>query len=182
MPLLGERILLRDFESEDWRFVNEFARLPEVWRYQAREPNTAEESRAFVDGCRRHALQEPRTAYELAIQWRQSGRLMGTCSLVVDEPRWRRAHIGYVVHPDYQRQGVATEAALLLLRFGFEALGLHRIEATCDPRNLASTRVLEKVGMTLEGRRRQDLLIRDGWRNSLLFAILEDEWRSASLT
>jgi RimJ/RimL family protein N-acetyltransferase len=101
---------------------------------------------------------------------------MGSCDLRVDRPAQRSGYIGYLVHPDYQRQGVATEVAQLLLRFGFEELGLHRIEATCDPRNLASKRVLEKLGMTLEGTRRQNLLIRDGWRDSLLFGILEDEW------
>ena len=104
--------------------------------------------------------------------------MIGNCSLAVDEPRQRRAHIGYVLHPDYWRQGLATDAAGLLLALGFNQLGLHRIEATCDSRNVASARVLEKIGMSREGLRRQDLLLRDGWRDSLLFSILEDEWRT----
>ncbi|MEU2834488.1 GNAT family protein [Streptomyces lavendulae] len=61
---------------------------------------------------------------------------------------------------------------------GFEDLGLHRIHATCDPRNLGSARVLGKLGMTREGRHRHTALIRDGWRDSDMFSALEDEWRA----
>lgn len=56
--------------------------------------------------------------------------------------------------------------------------GLQRIYATCDPRNLASARILGKLGMTWEGRHRHTALIRDGWRDSDVFSILEDEWRA----
>ena len=75
-------------------------------------------------------------------------------------------------------RGWATEAAGLLLRFGFNDLRLHRIAATCDPRNVASARVLEKIGMLYEGRLREALLIRDGWRDSSVYAILDREWRA----
>jgi RimJ/RimL family protein N-acetyltransferase len=54
---------------------------------------------------------------------------------------------------------------------------LHRIFATCDPRNVASRRVLTKIGMTHEGRMRETLLIRDGWRDSDVYAILKHEFR-----
>lgn len=52
---------------------------------------------------------------------------------------------------------------------------MHRIYATCDPRNIGSSKVLEKVGMTREGRLREDLLIKDRWRDSLVYSILEHE-------
>jgi [ribosomal protein S5]-alanine N-acetyltransferase len=58
-------------------------------------------------------------------------------------------------------------------------MDLHRVMATCDPRNLASTAVLTKVGMTFEGRLRHTMEIHDGWRDSRIFSILADEWRGA---
>ena len=67
-----------------------------------------------------------------------------------------------------------------LLGRGFEDLELHRIYATCDPRNLGSARVLGKVGMTWEGRLRHTALIRDGWRDSEMFSVLEVEWRGGT--
>ncbi len=70
----------------------------------------------------------------------------------------------------------AIAAAGLMLKFGFEDLHLHRIYATCDPRNSGSSKVLTKIGMTYEGRLRDALLIKDGWRDSLVFSVLEQEW------
>jgi RimJ/RimL family protein N-acetyltransferase len=55
-------------------------------------------------------------------------------------------------------------------------MDLHRVMGTCDPRNLPSAAVLQKVGMTFEGRLRHTTEIRDGWRDSSVFSILADEW------
>jgi [ribosomal protein S5]-alanine N-acetyltransferase len=72
-------------------------------------------------------------------------------------------------------KGDCNGCSTLLIGFGFHQLKLHRIYATCDPRNIGSIRVLEKAGMTKEGRIRGDLLMKDGWRDSLLFSVLENE-------
>jgi [ribosomal protein S5]-alanine N-acetyltransferase len=82
------------------------------------------------------------------------------------------------VHPRLWGRGVGTATGRALVRIGFEELGLHRIVGTCDPRNLASAAVLRKVGLTYEGHLRHTQLIRDGWRDSLTFSILEDEWKA----
>ncbi|MCJ7842418.1 GNAT family N-acetyltransferase [Lederbergia sp. NSJ-179] len=63
-----------------------------------------------------------------------------------------------------------------MIGFGFGELKLHRIYATCDQRNIGSARVLEKVGMIKGGRIREHLLIKDEWRDSYLYSILEQEW------
>ncbi|MBD7984292.1 GNAT family N-acetyltransferase [Sporosarcina sp. Sa2YVA2] len=88
----------------------------------------------------------------------------------------RAGEIAYILNPDYWGMGLATEVANLLISFGFSQLNFHRLYATCDPRNCGSIRVLEKVGMTKEGRMREDLLIKDGWRDSLLYSLLDHEW------
>lgn len=92
----------------------------------------------------------------------------------------RQGEITYIVHPREWGQGVGTEIGRQLLSYGFDELGLHRIYATCDPRNLGSSRVLAKIGMTYEGRLRHTALIRDGWRDSTIFSILEGECRSGA--
>jgi RimJ/RimL family protein N-acetyltransferase len=78
------------------------------------------------------------------------------------------------------RNGRGLGAALgsELLRIGFAEPGFHRIRGTCDPRNLGSAGVLRKLDMPYEGRLRHSMLIRDGWRDSERFSILEEEWRS----
>ncbi|MFB6877881.1 GNAT family N-acetyltransferase [Streptomyces sp. NPDC056323] len=80
------------------------------------------------------------------------------------------------MHPRVWGRGVVTVIGRELLGRGFGLIGLHRIHATCDPRNVASARVLGKLGMTHEGRHRHTALIRDGWRDSEVFSILDQEW------
>jgi RimJ/RimL family protein N-acetyltransferase len=104
------------------------------------------------------------------------GRVVGMATLSVAPHR--QGEISYGVHPDVWGRGVATAAARELLRIGFADRRLHRIVATCDPRNVASARVIVKLGMTYEGRLRENLLIRDGWRDSDVYSLIEDEWRA----
>lgn len=61
--------------------------------------------------------------------------------------------------------------------YGFRELGLHRVYATCRPVNVACSRVMEKVGMQQEGHLRQHRWMKGAWHDSLLYAILEDEWQ-----
>jgi RimJ/RimL family protein N-acetyltransferase len=70
---------------------------------------------------------------------------------------------------------VATAAARHLIQIGFGEHNLHRIFATCDPRNTASAAVLRRLGMHYEGRMRETALIRDGWRDSDLYSLLAHE-------
>jgi RimJ/RimL family protein N-acetyltransferase len=84
--------------------------------------------------------------------------------------------IGYALREDVWGQGYGTEVARALIDLGFTQLGLHRVWATVHPENVASIRVLEKAGMTYEGRLRDDRRMPDGWRDSLLSAMLRNDW------
>lgn len=174
--LIAPDIVLRDFRADDWRAVHAYARLPEVSVFVPWGPNSEEESRDYVQRSVALAAAVPRLAFNVAIELRKESRLVGGCNLQVESAAFRRAHIGYALHPDWWGRGLATQAAKLLVGLGFEELRLHRIEATCDNRNIASARVLRKLGMTLEGTRRRDVLVRGEWRDSLLFSMLEEEW------
>ena len=95
----------------------------------------------------------------------------------------RTYEIGWVLHPDYHRRGYASEAALALLRYGFTALNLHRIIATCQPENPASYGVMEKIGMRREGHFRQCIYqgIHEGkeeWWDEYFYALLAEEWHT----
>jgi RimJ/RimL family protein N-acetyltransferase len=178
LPLRTPRLLLRDFVEADWEAVHGYARLPEVVRYMPWGPNTEQDTRDFVGRALTAQAAAPRASFELAVIWRESGRLIGGCGLTVQSKLHRVGEIGYCLHPDFWGRGCAAEAAGALLALGFEPLQLHRIQASCDPENRASRRVLEKLGMQLEGRLRQNLLLRGQWRDSLLWSVLEHEWRA----
>ncbi|HEX5502664.1 MAG TPA: GNAT family N-acetyltransferase [Thermomicrobiales bacterium] len=180
MHLEGSRIVLREFVGDDWAAVQAWASRPEVCRYQAWGPNTPAESRVHVERVLQAAAWQPRRDYTLAAALRTDGRVIGSGALHLRNERFRTGEIAYVVHPDHWGRGLATEIATLLLRRGFEEFHLHRIYATCDPRNAGSGRVLQKIGMVHEGRLRHTMLIRDGWRDSDVYGIVEHEWLAAA--
>ena len=174
--LSNERLLLREFTNLDWIDVHKYASQDIVCQYQPWGPNTEEDSKKFVFQVIQDSLQEPRKRFAFAIIYKEN--MIGTGELNIRDITNREGEISYIINPDYWRQGIATEVARLLIDFGFNVLKLHRIFATCDPRNTGSSKLLEKVGMVKEGRIREDMLIKDGWRDSLLYSILEHEWKN----
>ncbi|HWI47762.1 MAG TPA: GNAT family protein [Rummeliibacillus sp.] len=147
-----------------------------VCQYQPWGPNTEIESQAFVTQVVMDAKQDRRTRFVFAIIEKEHGEMIGAGEINIRDFQNREGEIGYIVNPDYWGKGIATETAKLLIEFGFCQLNLHRIFATCDPRNMASAKILKKIGMIQEGRIREDLLLETGWRDSFLYSILEHEW------
>lgn len=167
-------VTLREVALNDWQAVHSWAGLEKACRYQTWGPNTEEQTRSFVQAAVEagaHAEQR-RFAYIARFE----NELVGMGELHVRSRLQRQGEISYIVHPGAWGRGVGTAIGRELLARGFGELGLHRIYATCDPRNRASSRVLGKLGMTYEGRHRHTALIRDGWRDSEMFSILEGEW------
>lgn len=172
----SDRVYLREMTEEDWVDVHAYASQERVSLYQPWGPNSEDDTKAFVQQILEDARKENRTRYVLAIIHKEHDQLIGAGELTIKDEQNGSGEIGYIVHPDYWGQGYATEAAVLLLTFGFERCALHRIAATCDPRNSRSAKVLEKVGMTKEGRIRHHIKLKEGWRDSFLYSVLEDEW------
>jgi RimJ/RimL family protein N-acetyltransferase len=172
--MLADNVRLRPLTFDDWPAVHEFARLPEVCRYQDWGPNTPAETQAYVRMAAGTWHENPQRRFCHAVVL--GDEVIGTADLHLRGGP--QGEIGYLIHPRHWGRGAATAAARLLLGLGFGEHGLHRVFATCDPRNTASARVLTKAGLTHEGRLRETTLIRDGWRDSDLYAILEQEWRT----
>ncbi|GAA3131926.1 GNAT family protein [Streptomyces rameus] len=166
---------LSRIELADWRAVHSWASLPQVCRFQTWGPNTEQQSLAFVAEAVEAWARSPQARFAYAA--RVEGDVVGMGELHIRSRERAQGEITYAVHPRAWGHGVGTAIGRQLLVRGFEHLKLHRIYATCDPRNLGSARVLAKLGMTWEGRHRHTALIRDGWRDSEMFSILEDEWR-----
>ena len=115
--------------------------------------------------------------YDWAVVDKESGRMIGTCGFTSIDPPNDAGELGYVLNPDYHGRGLATEAARRVLRFGFEELGLHRIEAKFIRGNDASLRVMERLGMREEGYRRDGMLIKGQYRTIGICSMLESDWR-----
>ncbi|MEW4327715.1 GNAT family protein [Rossellomorea marisflavi] len=166
-------IHLRELQRSDWPAVHRYASLEIVSRYQPWGPNSEEETRQYVDEVLRDATKQDRRRFTYAVIL--DGKLIGCGELTICDRSNLTGEIGYILHPEHWGKGIATTLAKKLLNIGFHEHGLHRIQATCDPTNTGSIRVLEKCGMIREGRIRDHLKMNDGWRDSLLFGKLKHE-------
>ena len=176
--LLTERLILREFEADDWSAVLAYQSDPRYLRYYHWTERTPGEVREFVNTFVTQQDEHPRTKFQLAVVLKLDHQLIGSCGIRMASPDAYEADIGYELDPQHWGQGYATEAARAIVRFGFTELGLHRIWAHCIAENLGSVRVVEKVGMRPEGRLREKEYFKGRWWDTLLFAILDYEWRA----
>jgi RimJ/RimL family protein N-acetyltransferase len=117
--------------------------------------------------------------YCFAIDRKEDGALLGAISITL-APRFRRAEIGYWLGAEHWNRGYMSEAARRVVAFGFEQLGLVRIQATCYPRNPASARVMQKAGMRHEGLLR-GYIYKDGVQEDIaMYAMVRSDWDGAS--
>lgn len=105
----------------------------------------------------------------------QAGELIGICSLGQFHPYYRFANLGYWVHHAHRGKGVAGRAARLVARFGFEKLGLLRIEIVIAVNNHASRRVAEKIGAHFEGVLRNRLIVHDQVQDAAMYSLVPQD-------
>ncbi|WP_205502918.1 GNAT family N-acetyltransferase [Rufibacter psychrotolerans] len=176
MQLLTTRLLLREFKEEDWHFTHLYEANEEVMRYQTSQVRSSKESLEYIKSCIAEAREEPRSLYDLAIVLQSTQMLIGRVGMKVDHDA-EEAVLWYILNQTYWNKGYTTEAAAALMKFGFEELYLHRIWADCDPRNVASYRVMEKLGMRREAHFRENIFIKGEWCDSYVYALLDHEWQ-----
>lgn len=137
-------------------------------------------SRASFRRRIRHYLRDMRedVGYALFVYDNRSSALVGGVTLCnVRRGVTQSCTLGYWVGAAYARQGYMTAAVRAVVPFVFDSLGLHRLEAACLPTNTASMRLLERVGFEREGLARRYLRINGEWRDHVLYALLEADWR-----
>jgi ribosomal-protein-alanine N-acetyltransferase len=172
-----KHLLLRDLVASDLCAIHEYASDPDVVRFVRWGPNTEDETKGFIESSVSAQNEKPRRDFDLAITLKSTGKLIVGCGIHVSNSENREGWIGYCLNRNFWGKGYATETAQELVKFGFEKLNLHRIFVNCDPENLASARVLEKSGMKKEGHLREHRWSKGKWRDSSLYAILEQDWK-----
>ena len=176
LPMSTERLILREFELTDLESMHQYLSDPMVLKYMMQNTTNEEQSKEYVNRFLKFQQDEPRNFVRFAILLKSNGSLIGECGINMPNIDHREGEIVYRFHKDYWGHGYACEAAYKVIDFGFNEIGLHRIEAMCDSRNMVSARVLEKVGMKKEGCLREHQYVKGHWRSSLLFSILENEF------
>ena len=178
MILTTERLILREFVADDWPAVLEYQSDPLYLRYYDWTGQTPEGAREFVQMFLDYQQQQPRFKFQLAITTKDTGQLIGNCGIRMAAPGAHQADIGYELSPKQWGRGYATEAAREMVRFGFEHLRVHRVWSWCVADNVGSAHVLEKLGLRLEGRLRHNEFYKGRSWDTLMYGILEEEWRA----
>lgn len=178
-PIRTPRLVLRPYTFDDFEALHDIQSRPEVTRYLLFDTRDRDQVRMSLEQkVAASELDEEGGNLSLAVVLPATGALVGDITLFWLSRANRQGEIGYVFHPDHGGQGYATEAAGVLLRLGFEELGLHRIIGRIDARNAPSARVLERLGMRREAHFVQNEILKGEWTDEVVYAMLEDEWRT----
>jgi ribosomal-protein-alanine N-acetyltransferase len=175
VTIAGERVLLREFEPGDLDPSMAVVGDDEVTRTLSFDSRSRDDQAARLADDIARARADPRTDYYLAIVQPEAGGLIGFVRLGL--LAHRAGELGYALRRDCWGQGYASEAAGLMLDFAFSTVGLHRVQAACGPDNAPSRALLERLGFRCEGQMRDHVFTNGAWRDSLLYAVLEHEWR-----
>ena len=174
----GERIRLDALRDDDFEPLYEMQSDPVVCRYLLYEPRSREKvAEVLTRDAAATRLAKPGDYLQPAIR-DSDGRFVGTMYFELKSVDDRTAEIGWLVGPAFQGRGYAREAAAMLLDLAFGELGLHRVIAELDPRNTASVRVCERLGMRKEGHFVEQMWLKDEWTDTGSYAILDREWRA----
>lgn len=172
----SERLRLRELNGADVDAVLRIYGDPVATRHLSFEPRSRTQVESIVRRAEQAARIDPRVEYDLAVVRHVHEDLIGYARLAV-EPHGA-GQIGFALRPNQWGLGLGQEAVHLLMALGFDHLGLHRIWGARSPANTASKRVMSRLGMIEEGRIRDHVHVHGAWRDSIVHAILEDEWRA----
>jgi RimJ/RimL family protein N-acetyltransferase len=176
-PIHTQRLALRPFTRDDLDAVHVYVSDPDVVRYLYWEVAADRAAaRKMLDGKIGHwSLSDAGQSLILAVD-RLDGGLVGEVVLKWLSREHRQGEVGFVITPAHQGHGYAVEAARAVLALAFDDLKLHRVIGRCDPRNTASARVMERLGMRREAHFVQNEIFKGEWSDEYVYAMLAEEF------
>ena len=179
MPLQisTERLLLEDLAGRDLGNIRRISRDRETMQYVLL-PWLEDDSgiSEFLDRAVAEAEKPDRRLFGFAIRIPATGEFAGITMIEIDDGQPGSAEAGCILLPPYWRNGYAPEILKALLAFAFGSLGLDRVYAKCDELNVPSARAIEKCGLRYEGTLREHVWLRDHWRSSRYYSMLDREY------
>jgi RimJ/RimL family protein N-acetyltransferase len=172
--LTTQRLTLRMLGRADIAEFTRYRNLATVARYQDWPlPYTRDLAHELIDEMEQ--VDGPTAGTWVQIAMTRDGLLVGDIAVWLDDTS-ELAMLGYTVAPEHQGRSYAVEAANAVLVYLFEHIGVHRVAATIDPRNMASARVLERCGFEYVGTARSSAWSRGAWTDDARFSLLATDW------
>jgi ribosomal-protein-alanine N-acetyltransferase len=171
-----ERLILRELTDGDIPFLFEHFSKDEINEYSSEE-NLASMVEA-KDLFEKYIVPRP-GLFRLGLVLRETEELIGTIGFYGIDHTSRRAIVGADLMRSHWGKGFMTEALRALISYGFKEMKLNRIEATADPQNLRSLRLMERCGFKKEGVLRQRFYYKGSFHDDAIYSLLNREWSDA---
>lgn len=171
--LITKRLILRSFTESDGNDLHEYLSDPNVVKFEPYQPLTLAE-------CHQEAERRSHDGAFIAVCLKESGKLIG--NIYFDRREYDAWELGFVFNSAFQGMGYAYESAKEVLQNAFSVLGIRRVVAFCDPNNISSWRLLERLGLRREGHLLQNVYFdmdENGnpfWKDTYEYGMLASEW------
>lgn len=177
MRLNTDRLILIEVSETDLEDIYQLQSLPETDQFNTLGiPESIDSTKNVLKNWLSESNTLPRISYTYTIKHVSTGNFIGLFGLKMGKAKYRIAEVWYQILPIYWNKGYTSEALRAVLNYGFNTLDLHRIEAGCATKNIASIKVLEKSGFIREGHARKILPIRGDWVDNYSYAILDEDF------
>jgi RimJ/RimL family protein N-acetyltransferase len=172
LPIATRRLVLRPMVADDATAFATYRSDPDVARFQGwQAPYPLESARRLIAG--QAEMEGPVAGQWIQIAVTLDGQLAGDVAVGLDADGLI-ATLGYTLAPTHQGRGLATEAVGAIVDRLFDDVGVHRIEASLDPDNVPSARLLERLGFTYEGTALSAVLVGQEWVDDVRYALTVD--------
>jgi ribosomal-protein-alanine N-acetyltransferase len=171
--LKTKRLIIRPLNKKDIDFLFDHYNKEEISRFTLISLNSVDDAKALLD---KYTLKNEAIQFKVGIELRSTELLIGTVCFVNWSKNDRCAEIGYDLSKEYWGKGFMAEALKVFMNYGFEDMNLNRIEATTNPKNERSKKLLNRLGFVQEGILRQKYRFRERFSDEIIFSMLRSEW------
>lgn len=171
--IITDRLIIRPFMPEDWKDMHEYFSDEEVLKFEPYKPLSVEE-------CKTEVLNRSKGDTFLAVCLKESGKLIG--NLYFQKGFFMTWEIGYIFNSKYHKKGYAKESVKAIMNYSIKELGTRRIIAMCDPKNIASWKLLESLNMRRESHLIKNIYFFEDengdpiWKDTYQYGILAEEF------
>lgn len=174
--LKTERLILRPITLLDLDYIHELHSLKETDEFNTLGiPEDIEETKLLLEKWVFENNKVLPTNFSFVVGLNTGNHSIGLIGINLGKVKYKNAEVWFKFHNDHWNKGYGTESLNEILRFGFNNLNLHRIEAGCAVGNIGSIKVLEKAGMIREAHTRKLLPLKSGWSDNYGYAILSTD-------
>lgn len=172
-PILQtNNLILRQIHLDDAKEVFELRSNPETMKFIPRPlAETIEDAQKFITDC--NAGIEKNEYINWAIAQKEDNKLIGMIGFFRMQPDNFRGEIGYILNPNFHGKGIMKEASDEAIKFGFEKMNFHSIEAVIDPKNVASEKLLQKLNFEKEAHFKENFFYKNEFLDTVIYSLLK---------